>query len=338
VRALVTGASGFVGAHVARALAERGAEVRAFCRSAPPERARVAEHVSADVRDCAALERAAAGCEVVVHVAALYSYARDDRAEMRAVNVDGTTAVLDAAARAGVRRVLVTSSATTCGPVAGRVADERDRPTRAQLRVAYKRTKLEAERVALLAAARGMDVVVVNPTAVVGPGDRRPTPTGAMVAGVASGRIRGYTPGAGLNVVAVADVAAGHALALEHGRRGRRYILGGENVSLRELFAYIAAAAGRPAPRVPVPWSVALTAAHVADVGGRALRRSPRLLVLDEVRLAGVPEFFSSARAEGELGYHARPARAALAEAVASLGLSARSTASADAAAVATSR
>jgi dihydroflavonol-4-reductase len=204
--------------------------------------------------------------------------------------------------------------------------------------VAYKRTKLAAEAVALEAAARGMDVVVVNPTAVVGPGDRRPTPTGAMVAGVARGRIRGYTPAAGLNVVAVRDVAAGHALALERGRSGRRYILGGENLSLREVFAQIAAAAGRPAPRVPVPWGVALTLAHLADAGGRALGRVPRLLVLDEVRLAGIPEHFSSARAETELGYRAGPASAALREAVAALGLASRASASADAAAVATSR
>lgn len=339
MRALVTGASGFVGAHVARALGERGADVRALCRAEPPDFARVAEHVAVDVRDRDAVVRAVAGCEVVFHAAALYSYDRDDREAMRQVNVEGTRIVLDAATRAGVRRVVVTSSATTCGPVHGRVADEHDRPSRGQLRVAYKRTKLEAERVALDAAAQGIDVVVVNPTAVVGRGDRRPTPTGRMIAGVASGQIRAYAPGAGLNVVAAADVADGHVLALERGRPGRRYILGGENLPLRELFARIAAAAGRPAPRIPVPWGVALSAAHVASLGARALRLpQPGLLKLDEVRLAGIAEFFSSARAEQELGYRARPAAVALSEAVASLGLAATATASAEAAAVATSR
>ena len=339
MRALVTGASGFIGAHVARALGERGADVRALCRSAPPEFAQVADHAAVDLRDRDAVARAVAGCEVVVHAAALYSYDRADREAMRQVNVEGTRVVLDAAARAGVRRIVVTSSATTCGPVDGRVADEHDRPSRGQLRVAYKRTKLDAERVALDAAARGMDVVVVNPTAVVGRGDRRPTPTGRMIEGVATGRIRAYAPGAGLNVVGAGDVAAGHALALERGRPGRRYILGGENLSLRELFARIAAAAGRPAPRIPVPWSVALTAAHVASLGARALRLpQPALLKLDEVRLAGIAEFFSSARAEQELGYRARPASAALAEAVSSLGLSSPAAASAEPAAVATSR
>lgn len=339
MRALVTGASGFVGSHVARALAERGAEVRALCRAAPPDHALVAEHAAADLRDADAVARALSGCEVVVHAAALYSYDRADRAAMREVNVEGTRSLLEAAARAGVRRVLVTSSATTCGPVHGRVADEDDSPSRGQLRVAYKRTKLEAERVALDAAAQGMDVVVVNPTAVVGPGDHRPTPTGRMVEGVATGRIRAYVPSAGLNIVAVGDVAAGHALALERGRAGRRYILGGENLSLRELFAHIAAAAGRPAPALPVPWSVVLSAAHAAALGARLLRRpQPALLRLDEVRLAGTPEFFTSARAEDELGYRARPAAAALSEAVAALGLRAPAAASAEATAVATSR
>jgi dihydroflavonol-4-reductase len=312
VHALVTGASGFVGSHVARRLAEAGADVRSFSRTPPPEWARVAEHVAGDVCDPAALRRAADGCELVVHAAALYSYDRRDHAAMERVNVDGTRHVLDAAARAGARRVVVTSSATTCGPVRGRAADEDDEPPREQLAVAYKRTKIAGERVALDAAREGHDAVVVNPTAVVGPGDRRPTPTGRMIADVVAGRIRAYTPGMGLNVVAVEDVAAGHLLAAEHGRSGRRYILGGEDLPLREVFAIVARAAGRTPPRWAVPYPVVVAAARIAAAAGL----SPRLLVLDQVRLAGIPEYYSSARAESELGYRARPAEDALAAAV----------------------
>jgi dihydroflavonol-4-reductase len=264
------------------------------------------------VCDPAAVRRAADGCELVVHAAALYSYDRRDHAAMERVNVDGTRHVLDAAARAGVRRVVVTSSATTCGPVRGRSASEDDAPPREQLAVAYKRTKIAAERVALDAAREGHEVVVVNPTAVVGPGDRRPTPTGRMIDDVVAGRIRAYTPGMGLNVVAVEDVADGHLLAAEHGRPGRRYILGGEDLPLREVFAIVARAAGRTPPRWAVPYPVVAAAARLAAAVGL----SPRLLVLDQVRLAGIPEYYSSARAEAELGYRARRAEDALAAAV----------------------
>lgn len=316
MRALVTGASGFVGSHIARALADAGVPVRSLSRGEPPDWSEVSERVLGDIRDRAVLERATQGCELVFHAAALYSYDRRDAQAMHAVNVEGTRALLDAAARAGARRVVVTSSATTCGPVAGRPATEADRPAPAQLAVAYKRTKVEAERVALAAAGEGLEVVVVNPTCVVGPGDRRPTPTGRMIADVARGRIRAYTPGMGLNVVSVSDVAAGHLLAGEHGQPGRRYILGGEDLSLREVFAIVARGAGRPPPRWPVPHTMALAAAYAADAGARLTRRSPRLLVLDQVRLSGVPEHFSSVRARGELGYRARPAAQALAEAV----------------------
>lgn len=320
MRVALTGASGFVGAHVAAALADAGATVRSVSRTAPPTWARAEEHVAADVRDPAAVARALAGCELVVHTAALYSYDARDAEAMREVNVTGTRHVLEAAGRGGTRRVLVTSSATTCGPVAGRVADERDAPPPRQLVVPYKRTKVAAEQLALRAAREGLDVVVVNPTAVLGAGDRRPTPTGRMVADVAAGRIRAFAPGAGLNVVAVGDVASGHVLACERGRAGRRYILGGENVALRELFALIARCAGRPPPRWPVPQGVALAAAWGAAAAGRVTGRAPRLLVLDEVRLARVPEYFTSARASRELGYAARPASVAVAEAVAALG------------------
>jgi dihydroflavonol-4-reductase len=312
VRVLVTGASGFVGAHVARRLAEDGAEVRGLSRSEPPEEARVAEHFAADIRDSAALARAVEGCDAVVHVAALYAYGRSDEAAMEAVNVEGTRAVLDAA---GGRRVVVTSSSATCGPVAGRPATEADAPPDWELRVPYKRTKLAAERVALERARAGADVVLVNPTTVVGPGDRRPTPSGKMVRDVATGRIGGYMRGGGINAVAVGDVAAGHALALQRGRAGERYILGGDDLSLQEAFAIVARRAGRRPPRIPVPFPMALAAAHAAALASRITRREPDLLVLDEVRLARLPLWFSSEKAKQELGYDPRPARQALEEA-----------------------
>jgi dihydroflavonol-4-reductase len=288
VEVFVTGAGGFVGGHVARALAQSGASVRA-------ERA--------DLLDPAGLEHALRGCEAVVHAAALYSYDADPR-RLEAVNVEGTRNLLDAAARAGVRRVVHTSTAGTCGPVAGRAATEADRPPAWELAVPYKRTKLAAERLVLDAARRGLDAVVVNPTTPVGDGDLRPTPTGAMVRAVARGRIRAYASSTGLNVVDVRDVAQGHVLALEHGRRGARYLLGGANLHLGDLFATIARIAGLTAPWLAVPYPVV----RAAGVLGLANRH--------EVRLARLPMFFDSSKAERELGYAAGPVEPALARAV----------------------
>lgn len=283
MRVYVTGATGFVGGHVAAALRAHGAEVR-------DERI--------DLLDGPRLARAMQGCDAVVHVAALYSY-DGPPALFERVNVEGTRTVLEAAERTGVTRLVHTSTAGTCGPVAGRMATEEDLPPDWELAVPYKRSKLAAERLARAAGA-----VVVNPTAPVGPGDLRPTPTGRMVAGVARGRIRGYMAGTGLNVVDVRDVAHGHVLALERGQPGERYLLGGENVALEELFARIAAAAGRPRPRLRVPYAVARAAGTVG------------LVNRNEVRLARLPMYFSSAKAERELGYRARPIEAALDDAV----------------------
>src|SRR4051812_5646901 len=188
VRVYLTGGSGFIGGHVAEVLRERGAEVR-------DERI--------DLLDRAGLELAMEGCDAVVHVAALYSYDAPDEV-LELVNVEGTRRVLAAAAGSGISRVVVTSTAGTCGPVRGRPATETDLPPGWELGVPYKRTKLEAERLALAAGA-----IVVNPTAPVGAGDLRPTPTGRMVAGVTRGRVRGYLAHTGLNVVDVRDVALG---------------------------------------------------------------------------------------------------------------------------------
>jgi dihydroflavonol-4-reductase len=313
VRALVTGASGFIGTHVVRALVTAGADVRAFDRCALDELPAGAEPVSGDVLDPGALDRALEGCDAVFHLAAVYSYARHDAELMRAVNVEGTRLLLDRAARGPRRRIVHTSSCATCGPVAGRAATEADAPPAWELRVPYKATKLAGERLALAAARTGLDVVVVNPTTPVGAGDRRPTPTGKMVADVVAGRARAYPRGGVLNVVAVEDVAVGHLRAFERGRPGRRYLLGGENLAMREVFGHIAAASGRPEPRIAVPWSAAFGVAMAAHVAARARGREPRLLVLDEVRLARLPMAFDDACARRELGYRSRPAAAALA-------------------------
>jgi dihydroflavonol-4-reductase len=282
VKVYVTGATGFLGGHVARELRERGADVR-------DERV--------DLLDRAGLERVVAGCDAVVHVAALYSFDAAPEAFER-VNVEGTRTLLEVAAQAGVARVVHCSTAGTCGPVPGRQATEEDQPPAWDLEVPYKRTKLAAEQLALEANA-----VVVNPTTPVGDGDTKPTPTGRMIVKVARGRMPAYVGTTGLNIVDVRDVARGHALALEHGEPGQRYLLGGVDLSLADLFAAIARLAGRPRPRLRVPYAVAEMAA-VARIANR-----------DEVRLARLPMYFSSAKARSTLGYEPGPVEPALARA-----------------------
>ena len=282
MRAYVTGASGFVGGHVVRELRECGFDVRDDW---------------VDLLDPDRLRRAVAGCEAVFHVAALYSFAASAR-ELELVNVQGTRNVLDACAREGVTRIVHTSTCATCGPVPGRQATEEDEPPAWELAVPYKRTKLEAERLALAAGA-----VCVNPTTPVGEGDRAPTPTGAMIRGVATGRYRAY-PRIGVNLVDVRGVARGHALALEHGRPGERYLLGGVDLPLRDVFAAVADLAGVPRPRIAVP--------HAAVRAGAALG----LVNRNEAILARTPAYFSSAKAGRELGYRPGPVGPALARSV----------------------
>ena len=284
MKVYVSGATGFVGSHVARELREQGAEVR-------DERV--------DLLDSDALERVIEGCDAVVHVAALYSYDAPEL-EFERVNVEGTRTILAAALAKGVRRFLHTSTAGTCGPVPGAIATEEDEPPEWELTVPYKRTKLESERLALAAGA-----VVVNPTTPVGEGDAKPTPTGQMIEDVASGRIRGYVATTGLNVVDVRDVARGHALALEKGEPRERYLLGGVNLRLDEVFAVVADLAGRPRPqlRVPYPFAVAAAKAGLANA--------------EEVKLARIPMYFSSEKARSRLGYEPGPVEPALARATA---------------------
>jgi dihydroflavonol-4-reductase len=284
LKVYVSGATGFVGSHVARELREQGAEVR-------DERV--------DLLDRDGLERAIDGCDTVVHVAALYSYDAPESEFVR-VNVEGTRTILAAALTRGVRRFLFTSTAGTCGPVPGRIATEEDEPPAWELSVPYKRTKLESERLALAAGA-----VVVNPTTPVGDGDAKPTPTGQMIEDVATGRIHGYVATTGLNVVDVRDVARGHALALERGKPGERYLLGGANVSLEELFAVIADLAERARPWIRVPYPVVVAAAKAGFANA------------EEVKLARIPMYFSSDKARSTLGYEPGPVEPALARATA---------------------
>ena len=288
MRAYVTGASGFIGSHVVRLLREEGWEVG---------------DDFVDVGDLDGLQRAMAGCDAVFHLAALYAF-RGDPTEFERVNVQGTRNVLEAARAAGVTRIVHTSTCATCGPVAGRAATEEDEPPAWELSVPYKATKLAAETLALAAARDGMDVVVVNPTTPIGEGDHVPTPTGRMVRGVATGRFRAYLAGTGVNLVDVRDVARGHLLAWERGRCGERYLLGGEDKTLGEVFALIAEAAGRKPPRVRVPYAAARAAAAVG------------LLNRHEIALARLPMWFSWEKARRELGYEAGAVERAVERAV----------------------
>jgi dihydroflavonol-4-reductase len=287
MRTYVTGASGFVGAHVVRELRQAGAQVGD-------------EWI--DLLDRERLSRAVEGCDAVFHLAALYSFDAPEPEHER-VNVEGTRVVVDLCRDLGVGRLVYTSTAGTCGPVAGRPATEEDSPPEWELGVPYKRTKLEAERLVLQAARDGLDAVVVNPTTPVGEGDRFPTPTGQMIESVAVGRYRAFID-TGLNVVDVRDVARGHLLAFEHGRRGERYILGGADLTLEELFRVIADLAGRPRPRLRVPYAAA-----------RGLARAG-LANAHEVVLARLPMYFSWDKAARDLGYNPGPVGPALARAV----------------------
>jgi dihydroflavonol-4-reductase len=287
MRVYVTGASGFIGGHVARELRESGHAV---------------EDEWIDLLDRDRLRSAITGCGAVFHLAALYSYDAP-ASEHERVNVEGTRTVVQLCRELGVGRLVHTSTCGTCGPVAGRAATEDDGPPAYELEVPYKRTKLEAERIVLEAARDGLDAVVVNPTTPVGDGDRFPTPTGRMVEGVATGRYRGYLD-TGVNVVDVRDVARGHLLAFEHGVSGERYLLGGVDLTLRELFGAIADLAGRPRPRLRVPYRAA-----------RAMARAG-VANAEEVALARLPMYYSSEKARRELGYEPGPVEPALARAV----------------------
>ncbi|MCX6099566.1 MAG: NAD-dependent epimerase/dehydratase family protein, partial [Candidatus Bipolaricaulota bacterium] len=252
MRSLVTGATGFIGSHVTQALLDRGDEVRALVRTGADLRNLhdlQVETVVGDVRDAASLERAVRGCQRVFHVAALYSFWVPDPALLDAVNVVGTRNVFAAAERAGIETVVYTSSVAALGvPRRGEIVTEETPVDPARIVGAYKRSKYVAEQVAAEFARRGPRVVIVNPSFPVGPGDVKPTPTGRVVVDFLNGRMPAYVD-TGMNVVSVRDVAVGHVLAAEEGRSGERYILGGENLALKEFLSRLSEVSGRSAPR-----------------------------------------------------------------------------------------
>jgi dihydroflavonol-4-reductase len=317
---LVTGASGFVGSAVLRALAARGVRPRALVRGASP-RANLegvdCEIVVGDMTDAAGMARAMAGARFCFHVAADYRLWARDPGEIVRANLAGARAVMDAALAAGVERVVYTSSVATlrAGDAAAN-ADETMPLGAGEAIGAYKESKRAAERlVEAMVAERGLPAVIVMPSTPIGPRDIKPTPTGRIVVEAASGRIPAFVD-TGLNLVHVDDVAAGHLLALEKGRIGERYILGGQNASLREFLGEIAARTGRRAPTLSLPRAPLYPLAFVAEGVARLTGAEP-FLTRDALKMASHHMFFSSAKAERELGYAARPYGQALDNALA---------------------
>jgi len=307
---LVTGASGFVGSAIARALLAGGYRVRALCRAESPRanlRDLPLDIVEGDVCDAAAVARAMAGARYLVHAAADYRLWARDRAAIVRTNVEGTRTIMQAALRAGVERIVHTSSVATLATHGdGRVSDETALLAEADAIGAYKRSKLAAEReVEAMVAREALPAVIVNPSTPIGPRDIRPTPTGRVIVEAASGRIPAFVD-TGLNLVHVDDVAAGHVAALARGRIGERYILGGQNVALAEMLADIARLCGRAAPRFTLPRAPLYPCAMAAELIAAITGREP-LLTRDGLRMSRHRMYFTSAKAERELGYRARP-------------------------------
>jgi dihydroflavonol-4-reductase len=319
MKAFVTGATGFVGSHVATVLAEQGADLRLLVRaSSDPKNIQGlnADPVIGDLCEPKSIDRAMAGCDVVFHVAADYRLWVRDPAQMYQANVEGTRTILQAARKNRVRRVVYTSSVATMGfTVKNNPVDESSPVSLENMIGHYKRSKYMAEQVALAAGRDGIDVVVVNPSTPVGEQDIKPTPTGRIVVDFLKKKFPAYVD-TGLNMVDVRECARGHLAALEKGRSGERYILGGENLTLKQILDKLAAITGLPSPRVRLPYAVAL-ASGVVDtvVTGVVLRREPRV-TLDAVRMGRKKMFVSSAKAERELGWKAVSVDAALRRAV----------------------
>jgi dihydroflavonol-4-reductase len=316
---LVTGATGFVGSHVARQLVNAGYPVRILTRKHSNLLALEdlpVERVEGDLRDAASLERAMQGVRRVFHVAADYRlWARDPR-EIYATNVEGTRSVFETAARRGVERIVYTSTVATIAvpPHDNGLPNEETYARLDQMIGHYKRSKYLAELEAVKAAGAGVPVVIVNPTAPVGPADWKPTPTGRIIVNFLNGKIPAYVD-TGLNVVAVEDVAVGHLLAAEKGRVGERYILGARNMTLKQILDALAAVAGRPAPRFRMPHAMALAAGYANEMYSRLVGREPQIPV-EGVKMSRHRMFVASEKAARELGYRPSPVEAALERAV----------------------
>ena len=316
---LVTGASGFVGAAVARALVASGRRVRVLLRPQSDRQnihGMTAETRIGSLEDGDSLTAAIAGCGALYHVAADYRLWVRDEAPMYRVNVEGTRLLMLAALDAGVDRIVYTSSVATIGIPPQGAANETTPSTLADMIGPYKRSKFMAEEVVRgLAQEKRLPVVIVNPSTPVGPGDVKPTPTGRLIVEAASGKMPAFVD-TGLNIVHVDDVAAGHLLAEERGKTGERYILGGEDLTLAEILRRIALLVGRRPPTISIPipaiWPIAIGAEAWAHLTGKE-----PFVTRDGLRMAKKKMFFASGKAERELGYRARPAQQALADAIA---------------------
>ncbi|HXW42388.1 MAG TPA: hopanoid-associated sugar epimerase [Xanthobacteraceae bacterium] len=317
---LVTGASGFVGSAVARCLVQAGEAVRVLVRPASP-RTNLAglplETVAGDLLDAGSLERALRGVRHLFHVAADYRLWERYAAAIVSTNVEGTRLLMRAAQRAGVERIVYTSSVATLAPRPDGAPSDETLPLAAEQAVgAYKYSKVVAERlVEAMVVQDKLPAVIVNPSTPIGPGDVRPTPTGRMIVEAAAGRMPAYVD-TGLNLVHVDDVAAGHLAAWHKGRIGERYILGGDNVLLGDMLREIARQTGGAPPRWRLPRRLLFPVAYAAEAVGYCTGREP-FVTATGLRLAKYRMFFTSAKAERELGYRARPYGQAIADAIA---------------------
>jgi dihydroflavonol-4-reductase len=311
---LVTGASGFIGWHVAKKLLARGESVRALVRPASRVRELEIEIVTGDLRDPASLERAVAGCGAVYHIAADYRLWAKDQSELYSSNVEGTRNLFTAARDAGVDRVVYTSTVGCIGIPKDAPGTETTEVSLEDMTGAYKRSKFQAEQVALEFARAGLPVVIVNPTAPIGDHDFKPTPTGKIILDFLKGDMPAFVD-TGLNLVDVDDTAEGHLLAAEHGRVGERYILGCENLTLQQILERLANVCGARAPRLRIPYAVAYLAG-VASTGWAGCTGQEPRVPLDAVKMARKKVFVSSDKAKRELGFSPSPIDGALERAV----------------------
>lgn len=315
---LVTGATGFIGANVVRALLEAGVAVRALVRRGSDMRNLAdlpVEVVHGDLRDVASLRAALQGCRTLYHVAAHYSLWTPRPEEMYATNVEGTANVLQTALASGVEKVVYTSSVATVGsPADGSPGDETMTLPLAHAIGHYKRSKVLAEQRALALCQQGLPLVVVNPSAPIGPWDVKPTPTGKIVVDFLRRKIPAYLD-TGLNLIDVRDVARGHLLAAQYGKIGERYILGCRNMSLHNILQALAEVSGVPAPRLRIPYGVALATGYVSEWVARCTRRPP-LVPLVGVQMARHPMYFTAQKAVRELGLPQSPIDTAMRHAV----------------------